>query len=101
MNHEHSRVLANEDQVEGLIPDEAGPLLDSGFSLADVAFGAQLSNLKLAGFDIDASRWPKIRTYSDWILARPSFQTVMEKATCASRWSWPLHLNATGTKKST
>ncbi len=68
------------DQVEGLIPEKAGPLLDSGFSLADVAFGAQLSSLKLASVEIDAGRWPKTRAYSDWILARPSFQTVLEKA---------------------
>ena len=68
------------DQVEGLIPDKAGPLLESGFSLADIACGAQLSGLKLAGHDIDAGRWPKIRAYSDWVLARPSFETVLPKA---------------------
>ncbi len=68
------------DQVEGLIPDEAGPLIDSGFSLADIAFGAQLSSLKLAELDIDGARWPKVRAYSDWILDRPSFKTVIEKA---------------------
>jgi len=68
------------DQVEGLIPEKAGPLLDSGFSLADVAFGAQLSSLKLAGFEIDAGQSPKTRAYSDWILARPSFEKVIEKA---------------------
>ncbi len=68
------------DQVETLIPEKAGPLLDSGFSLADVAFGAQLSSLKLARFEIDSGRFPKVRAYSDWILARPSFETVLEKA---------------------
>ncbi len=68
------------DLVEGLVPEQAGPLLEAGFSLADVAFGAQLSGLRLAEFAIDAGRWPKIRAYSDWILARPSFETVMEKA---------------------
>ena len=68
------------EQIEGLIPEKAGPLLDSGFSLADVAFGAQLSSLKLAGFEIDAGRFPRSRAYSDWILARPSFEKVIEKA---------------------
>ena len=68
------------DLVEGLIPEKAGPLLEAGFSLADVSFGAQLSSLRLAKFDIDAGSWPKIRAYSDWILARPSFETAMEKA---------------------
>lgn len=65
------------DQVEGLIPDAAGPLLDAGFSLADVAFGAQLSSLHLA--KVDVAGWPKIRAYSEWILARPSFQAVLKQ----------------------
>ena len=68
------------DLVEGLIPEKAGPLLEAGFSLADVAFGAQLSSLRLAAHDIDVGRWPKTRAYSDWILARPSFETVLQKA---------------------
>ena len=68
------------DQVEGLIPEQTGPLLEAGFSLADVAFGAQLSGLKLAKFEIDAGSWPKVSAYSDWILARPSFKTVIDKA---------------------
>ena len=68
------------DQVESMIPEKAGPLLEAGFSLADVSFGAQLSSLRLASFDIDAGSWPKVRAYSDWILARPSFETVLAKA---------------------
>ena len=68
------------DQVEGLIPDAAGPLLDAGFGLADIAFGAQLSSLQLAECEIDAARWPKIAAYRDWILGRPSFKEVLARA---------------------
>ena len=62
------------------VPVQVGPLLEAGFSLADIAFGSQLSGLKLAKFEIDAGSWPKVRAYSDWILARPSFETVIDKA---------------------
>jgi len=54
----------------------AGPLLEAGFGLGDIAFGAQLGSLKLARFDVDAARWPKVRAYSEWVLARPSFEKV-------------------------
>ncbi|MBW2420259.1 MAG: glutathione S-transferase family protein [Deltaproteobacteria bacterium] len=64
------------DQIESLVPDHAGPLLEAGFGLGDIAFGAQLGSLKLARFDVDAARWPKVRAYSEWVLARPSFEKV-------------------------
>jgi len=68
------------DHIEGLMPDPAGPLLpESGFTLADIAFGAQLSSLKIAGYEIDATRWPKVAAYSRWILARPSFESVLSR----------------------
>jgi glutathione S-transferase len=68
------------DQVEGLLPDSRDTLLDSGFGLADIAFGAQLSSLRLAGHEIDAGRWPKVRAFSDAVLARSSFQNAIERA---------------------
>ena len=65
------------DQIEGMIPDACGPLVGDAISLADIAFGAQLSSIVLARFEIDAARWPKISAYSDWILGRDSFVEVM------------------------
>ncbi len=65
------------DQIEGLLPDEAGPLVSDDLTLADIAFGAQLSSLVLAEVEVDAARWPKIAAYQKWILARDSFATVM------------------------
>ncbi len=64
------------DQVEGLIPDRPGPLLESGFSVADAAFASQLGSLELAGEKIDAARWPRIAAYADWVSGRPSVQRV-------------------------
>jgi glutathione S-transferase len=65
------------DQVEGLIPDTAGPLVGDVFSLADIAFGAQLSSIALARIEIDVARWPKIDAYSAWVLGRSSFVDVL------------------------
>jgi glutathione S-transferase len=64
------------DQVESLIPDEAGPLLEAGFGIGDVAFGVQLASLKLARHELDAARWPKVCAYASWAHARPSFDKV-------------------------
>ena len=66
------------DQIEGLIPEACGPLVGGTFSLADVAFGAQLSSLALAGIDLDAVRWPRINAYSAWVLGRDSFVDVLK-----------------------
>lgn len=64
------------DQVEGLIPEAAGPLLEAGFGIGDVAFGAQLGSLMLARQELDAARWPKISAYARWVLSRASFEKV-------------------------
>jgi glutathione S-transferase len=66
------------DQIEGMIPDASGPLVGDAFSLADIAFGAQLSSLMLAKIELDAERWPKVRAYSEWVLGRDSFASVLK-----------------------
>ena len=62
-----------------MMPDKTGPLLEAGYSLADIAFGVQLGSLSLAGVELDAARWPKIRAYGEWISRRPAFEKVMSQ----------------------
>ena len=40
------------DQVEEMMPDKTGPLLEAGYSLADIAFGVQLGSLALASVEL-------------------------------------------------
>ena len=46
------------------------------FSIADVAFGAHLAWLTLAGFEIDEQRWPRTARYQRALEARPSFKAT-------------------------
>ena len=69
-----------ERQVDG-----PGALAGGRFGLADCALGAQLQSFALAGEAIDPNRWPRVRAYSDAILARPSFR-AMEEALAHRGW---------------
>ena len=62
-------------QLEGV---EGEGLVDGRFTLADCAVGAQLQSWAVAGEEIDPARWPRLRAYSDALLARPSFKTLTE-----------------------
>ena len=64
------------EQLEGLMPAEGGPLL-SRFSVADVAFGAQLMGLSFIDLEIDRAKAPKLRAYLDELVARPSFKAAV------------------------
>ncbi len=75
------RVLADElppllAQLEGFAPDDGGTLL-SRFSVADAALCAQLMGLVFTGIGLDASQAPKLASYFDEMLARPSFKSAM------------------------
>jgi len=48
-------------------------LVAGRFTIADCAIGAQLQSWELAGEPVDGARWPRLRAYSDAVLARPSF----------------------------
>ena len=63
------------DYLESQLGDDPA-LVGGRFSLADCALGAQLQNWALAREEIDASRWPKLRAYSDAVLSRPSFKAL-------------------------
>lgn len=63
------------DYLEGVID---GPYLVGGaFGLADISVATTFHNLHLAGEAVDAGRWPKLASYVEGILERPSFQTAI------------------------
>lgn len=64
-----------EEQLAGV---EGEGLVGGRFSVADCAVGAQLQSWAVAGETIDAERWPRLRAYSDALLARPSFKALTE-----------------------
>jgi glutathione S-transferase len=47
------------------------------FSIADVALGAHLGWLAMAGIDLDARRFPRTARYYQALLARPSFKAAL------------------------
>jgi glutathione S-transferase len=46
------------------------------FSIADIALGAHLAWLGLAGFELDEERWPRTARYRRALEARPSFKAT-------------------------
>jgi glutathione S-transferase len=58
---------------------EGKPLVGEAFSIADIGIASPFVNLKLAGFGVDAQRWPKLASYVERIHSRPSFQEILEK----------------------
>lgn len=63
------------DYLESRLADGAATLL-SQLSIADLAVGAHLQTLSLAGFEVDAARWPKLARYGAGLRRRASFQRV-------------------------
>lgn len=61
------------DWLEAQLPEDRGSVL-SQFSIADVAVGAHLAWLGLAGFAIDEARWPRTARYQRALETRPSFE---------------------------
>lgn len=64
------------DYLEAQIPAHRSTILDR-FGIADIAVGAHLGSLLLAGGAIDARRWPKLATYAEALWERPSFARCM------------------------
>lgn len=54
-------------------------LVGNHFSIADLAMCSPLVNLRHAGEEIDAGRWPKLRGYFDRQLARPTLKAIFEE----------------------
>ncbi|WP_375408145.1 glutathione S-transferase family protein [uncultured Methylobacterium sp.] len=59
-----------------------GPYLVGGaFSIADISVTTGFHNLKLAGEQVDAGRWPKLAAYVAATLERPSFMKAVAAPT--------------------
>lgn len=63
------------DWLESQLPADRDSVL-ARFSIADVAIGAHLAWLGLAGFEIDEARWPRTARYQRAVEARPSFKAT-------------------------
>ncbi|HXC53866.1 MAG TPA: glutathione S-transferase family protein [Rhizomicrobium sp.] len=51
------------------------------FSIADISVCTMLVNFAHCGESIDAARWPRLAAYAQRILARPSFQALIDEET--------------------
>ncbi len=67
------------DYLEGEIGDKEY-LAGGQFSVADIAVGSMFVQLRLAGEDLDAARWPKVAAYVERVHSRPSFKSAIEAA---------------------
>jgi glutathione S-transferase len=63
------------DYLESQLPSDRDSVL-ARFSSADVALGAHLGWLSLAGFALDEGRWPRTARYRRALEARPSFKAT-------------------------
>jgi glutathione S-transferase len=63
------------DWLESQLPTDRDSVL-ARFSIADVALGAHLSWLGLAGFELDEGSWPRTARYRRALEARPSFKAT-------------------------
>lgn len=54
-------------------------LVGNQFSMADIGIVSPLINLKYAGVEVDAARWPKLAKYVRGIMARPTIAGLMEE----------------------
>lgn len=54
-------------------------LVGNQFSIADIGVATQFVNLNLAGYSVDAKRWPKLSAYLAKVHNRPSFKAIIDK----------------------
>jgi len=70
------------DYLEGEIAGKEW-LVGNRFSIADIGVATQFVNLNLAGYSVDAKRWPKLTAYLGKVHGRPSFKAVIDKEKAA------------------
>jgi glutathione S-transferase len=65
-----------EGELEGAgaaKPEDARHLLGDTLSIADIAVGVQLAQLEMVAGLPDVRRWPRVVTFAERMIARPSF----------------------------
>lgn len=86
----------DETAVNAAIDDKMPPVFDylesqlvdlseswftgAEFTFADIALGGHMSNLSIAGIQIDTSRWPALAAWFERISDRPAFRQLCENA---------------------
>jgi glutathione S-transferase len=66
------------DYLEGEIGDREF-LVGDRFSIADIGIASPIVNFNHGGESVDKKRWPKFAAFTERILSRPSFKTLIEK----------------------
>src|ERR1700730_2485639 len=79
---EIQKVVDNElppmfDYLEGELGNN-DYLVGSKFGIADIGIATQFVNFMLAGYSVDAKRWPKLVAYLNRVHSRPSFKTAID-----------------------
>lgn len=85
-----------EDVVNKAVNEELPPLLTylegeingpflvgNSLTIGDIGIATQFVNLKLAGYDVDAAKFPKLAKYVEAIHARPSFKALIDEEMAA------------------
>jgi glutathione S-transferase len=70
------------DYLEGEVSESDG-IVGDRFSIADISLGSPFVSLMHGDEQVDATRWPRLAAYVDRILARPSFQALIEEEVAA------------------
>jgi glutathione S-transferase len=87
----------NEEEAKKTIAEELPPLFDyletqitdgslligNQLSIGDIGIATQFVNLRHAGVNVDAQRWPKLAKYIATMHQRPSFKTLIEEESTA------------------
>lgn len=66
------------DYLEGQLEGEY--IVGNAFSIADISVATNFHNLRLAKFEVDGSRWPKLAAFVSRTLDRPSFASAIAAA---------------------
>ena len=83
--------------IQKVVDEELPPLFDyldseidgkewlvaDRFSIADIGVATQFVNFNLAGYSVDAKRWPKLTAYLAKAHNRPSFKAIIDKEKAA------------------
>ena len=66
------------DYLEEQLADQ-DHLVGNTFSIADIAVGSQIVNLRHGKGDVDAGRWPNLAAWVERVHGRPSFKALIEE----------------------
>jgi len=65
--------------LESQAPESGDALVGGRFSVADIAVGSQLLNLRHGGVKPDPKRWPKLAAWLEAVHSNPWFKPIVEE----------------------